>query len=112
MMECPVCKALLSSEHATPSQLLFRCPASHGTFVPYEASDQDPEKVFGQFKEKIERTIETDAGAHFHVAQAFREMGLLEDALVFIDKLLVLDPSWPNAALMRAELIEELSKRR
>jgi len=110
-MTCPVCDALLSTELATPTQVFFRCPASHGTFVPQEALALNPEKVFAQFKEEIEGTLGSDARAHYHLAQAYREMGLLADAVKTLDDLLALDPSWPNAAMMRAELIEELRNR-
>jgi tetratricopeptide (TPR) repeat protein len=131
MLPCPRCDALLASELVAPTKVVFRCPAAHGTFVPYasldavtdldwaamhitvpQPGDVDPEKVFEAFKEKIRSTIDPrDARAHYDLAQAYREMGLLADALEMIDKVLALEPSWPNAAFMRAELIEALRKR-
>ena len=98
-----------------PNKVVFRCRAAHGTFVPHallDAVDKDPEHVFREFKEKVESAIGVgDARAYFDLAQAYREMGLMEGALEMIDKVLAIEPSWRNAAFIRAELIEELRKR-
>ncbi len=67
--------------------------------------------AFRQFKEGVASTLGAgDAQAHFDLAQAYREMGLLKDALEMIDKVLAIDPSWRDADVIRAELIEQLKK--
>jgi tetratricopeptide (TPR) repeat protein len=116
---CPECDALLASEVIAPARVVFRCRAAHGTFVPHAALDALPELDWvakgitapERDAVNVEGAIEvSSAQAHFDLAWSYREMGLLKDALEMIDKVLAIDPSWPDAQVIRAELIEQLKR--
>jgi hypothetical protein len=50
--------------------------------APSNASDIDAERVFEKFKQGLaEHITPTDAASHFHISEAYREMGLYVDAV-------------------------------
>lgn len=128
---CPRCSRDLTPETFGGSVLLRRCQECAGCFVPREAftslmeldlpahsrhgADVEKQGALAKLLAAIRRFVGTDVTAppvanyraHLDVARAYKDRGLLDDALQELDIALKMQPGDEDARRLRDELLRK-----
>ena len=128
---CPRCSHTLTPETFGGSVLLLRCMECAGCFVPREAftalleldlpahsrhgADVEKQGAFAKLLAALRRFVGTDVTAppvanyraHVDLARAYKDKGLVDDALQALDIALKMNPGDVDATRLRDELLRK-----